>query len=227
MGKSDSPIRDMFGRIASGYDLMNAVMTFGMDRVWKLKVASLAQRSEGMILDLGAGTGDIAIRAKRLSPGCTVIAVDFTPEMMRRGMSRYGGADLLWFGGDALHLPFKDQTFDAVTSGYLIRNVADPLEAFREQQRVLKPGGRVVCLDTSPPGHGPMAPFIRWYLRRCIPLMGSLIDGRAYHYLASSTQAFMEPESLASVMAQAGFERIWFKSLMLGTQTIHAGLKPL
>jgi demethylmenaquinone methyltransferase/2-methoxy-6-polyprenyl-1,4-benzoquinol methylase len=227
VGKSDSSIREMFGRIAPGYDLMNAVMTFGMDRAWKMKVASLALSPGGMILDVGAGTGDIAMGVKRLSPGSTVIALDFTAEMMNKGRGRSMGADIVWCGGDALHLPFRNRSFDAVTSGYLIRNVPDPLEAFREQRRVLKPGGRVVCLDTSPPKQGPMAPFIRWYLRGCIPLMGSLIDGRAYRYLASSTQAFMEPERLASVMAKAGFERIWFRPLMFGTQTIHVGVKPL
>ncbi len=222
-------INRMFGRISGRYDLMNKLITLGREGRWKRLVARLAA-SPGQLrlLDVGSGTGGIAFEARRLNPSLEVIALDFSIPMMEKGRLKEMGTTIGWCAGDAMNLPFADMIFDAVTSGYLIRNVSDPLLAFREQYRVLSPGGRLVCLDTTPPRNARFAPAIRWYLRLVIPMLGSLIAGdrSAYGYLASSTESFMTPEEVAGIMTEAGFEKIRYMPQMLGTQMIHTGIRP-
>ncbi|MCP4668361.1 MAG: class I SAM-dependent methyltransferase, partial [Deltaproteobacteria bacterium] len=124
-------------------------------------------------------------------------------------------------------LPFPDKTFDAVTSAYLVRNVTDPGRAFEEQVRVTKPGGMVVCLDTSPPPRNMLTPLLLFHLGVVIPFLGSLIarNRAAYTYLPTSTRAFMTPEKVASLMRGAGLEHVSFRTFMLGTQVVHKGRK--
>ncbi|MCZ7542727.1 MAG: class I SAM-dependent methyltransferase [Anaerolineae bacterium] len=133
-----------------------------------------------------------------------------------------------WVEADALALPFADATFDAATSGYLLRNVIDPTAAFREQARVVKPGGRVVCLDTSPPPENALRPFIMIHLRYVIPLLGRLVagDSAAYNYLPESTQAFKTPEELAAIMRAAGLVDVRYRPFMFGTMAVHVGARP-
>ena len=222
-------VRAMFGRIAGRYDLMNHLMTFGRDKAWHREVVRhAALPREGRLLDIGSGTGGIVEAAGKRHPGLTAVAADFTLPMMTTGRQRLTRHSILWCGADALALPFADDTFDAVTSGYLIRNVVDIPTAFREQVRVLRPGGKMVCLDTSPPPAGPLRPFIMLYLRRVIPLAGSLIGGDrdAYRYLPESTQQFQPPENLLALMRAAGLEAVGFCRRMFGTVAILYGTKP-
>jgi len=222
-------IRLMFGKISHRYDLMNMVITLGLEKKWKRYVADIATSSrKGLLLDVGSGTGGISMEAIRMSRFFSVISLDFSLPMMKMGRLRQREAGVNLCSGDALMLPFADKTFDAVTSGYLIRNVSNPLAAFREQYRVLKPGGKAVCLETSPPGFTRLSPIIRWYLRSVIPLLGRAVgrDRDAYGYLAATTESFMRPDALASLMAEAGFEKIWYKGMMLDTQMIHVGIRP-
>ena len=125
--------------------------------------------------------------------------------MMRTGRSRQNGSQVAWTAGDALALPVENACFDSVTSGYLIRNVVDPLRAFKEQARVVKPGGRVVCLETSLPPDGPVKPLLQFFLNHLIPLLGHMVSGNrsAYTYLPQTTQNFM-----------------------LGTIAVHVGVRP-
>jgi demethylmenaquinone methyltransferase/2-methoxy-6-polyprenyl-1,4-benzoquinol methylase len=218
----------MFGRIAPRYDLMNRLMTFGQDGSWRQEVLRRAKLSPAeQVLDLGTGTGDLAAEAASLCPGCQVTAVDFTLPMMQVGRERFPSAPIAWSAGDAGWLPFLDCTFDAVISGFLMRNVPDVRLALAEQYRILKPGGRIACLDTTPPPKTPLAPFIRFHLHSVIPNLGRLIagSGEAYHYLPDTTEAFLDPEQLAGRMAQAGFRRVAFTRRMLGTIAIHWGTK--
>jgi len=220
----------MFSEISARYDLMNRLMTFDRDRGWKREVIRRARLQSGhRLLDVGTGTGGIAFEAQKSCREVTITAVDFTRPMLEIGRARDRKYTISWCQADALHLPFGDAAFDAVTSGYLVRNVPDPLRAFEEQIRVLKPGGRVVCLDTSPPPPGPLAPFIRFYLRRVIPFLGEVIAGNrsAYTYLPETTQAFFEPARLAALMREAGFERISYRQFMFRTITVHTGERPL
>lgn len=219
----------MFDRIAGRYRRMNALMTFGRDRAWRRAVVrEAAVPHGGRLLDLASGTGDIALAARAQDPAVTVVAADFSLGMMRVGRHRPGGGRVLWCAADALALPFADATFDAVTSGYLLRNVADRVGAFREQARVVRPGGRIVCLDTSPPPPSALRPLVRLYLRRVIPLLGRLVaqDRAAYAYLSASTEGFKTPGELAAIMREAGLAEVRHRSFMAGTIAVHVGVRP-
>lgn len=221
-------VRKMFARIAGKYDLMNRLMTGGQDVRWRKMVVALAALQPGdRLLDLGAGTGDIAAEALRVTPSIVPLGGDFTLEMMRVGKADPSRRAIRFAGSDALNLPFPDSTFDAVTSGYLMRNVIDVNRAWAEQYRVLKPGGRIVCLDTTPPPRNILYPFINFHLRVVIPALGRLIagDSDAYTYLPDSTENFLPAETLAERMARAGFRNVQFKRLMFGTMAIHWGKK--
>jgi demethylmenaquinone methyltransferase/2-methoxy-6-polyprenyl-1,4-benzoquinol methylase len=222
-------VQAMFGRIARRYDLMNRLMTFGLDRAWRRYLVSQASLQPGSrLLDVATGTGDIALEALRQLHGdLTAVGADFATPMMRVGRGRKGGSHILWCHADALALPHPDATFDAVTSGYLMRNVIDVHAAFREQVRVVKPGGRVLCLDTSPPS-GLLRPLIAFYFRAIIPLLGSLVAGdvSAYTYLPESTNAFKSPEELEQIMRDAGLVDVHYRRFMFGTMAVHVGTRP-
>jgi len=223
-------IRDMFGRISNHYDLINRLMTLGQDRYWRRHVVKKAALPMGgRLLDVGTGTGDIALEALRRDPGLRVAAVDFSLRMTDVGRGRPGGQRILSCCADALKLPFADATFDAVTSGYLIRNVIDPRRAFEEQIRVVKPGGRVVCLDTAPVPSKVLRIPLLFHLKIVLPLIGALIarNMAAYTYLCKSTQAFMTPEQLASTMRIAGLKDVSYQRFMFGTMAVHTGLRPI
>jgi len=225
-------VRNMFGRIAGRYDLMNRLMTAGQDGRWRNEVIRRARLRPGdTLLDLGAGTGDLAYSALAWSaahaPGLFVVPADFTLEMMRVGQMRPAGRVLPWCAADALHLPFADASFDAVISGFLMRNVADLPAALAEQWRVLKPGGRLVILDTTRPGRNLLSPFIHIHLHWIIPTLGRILtgDAAAYTYLPDSTEGFLDAETLAARLGQAGFNQVGFVRRMFGTIAIHFGSK--
>jgi demethylmenaquinone methyltransferase/2-methoxy-6-polyprenyl-1,4-benzoquinol methylase len=217
----------MFSHIARRYDVMNRLMTFGRDRAWRRYVVQQAALSSGKhLLDLGSGTGGIAIEALRQHERLITVGADFALPMMQVGRTRADGDRVRWCGAYALRLPFPDATFDAVTSGYLIRNVPDPLAAFKEQMRVIKPGGRVVCLDTSPPPRNVLRPFILFHLCVVIPMLGRLIagDSSAYRYLPESTQKFKTPDELAAIMHEAGLIDVRYRRFMFRTMAVHVGV---
>ncbi|MGW8250257.1 MAG: ubiquinone/menaquinone biosynthesis methyltransferase, partial [Anaerolineales bacterium] len=200
-------VQGMFNRIAPRYDLMNRLMTFGQDVRWRREVIHRARLSPtGRLLDLGAGTGDLAQEALRQNPQCRPTAADFTLGMMRAGMQRPNASGIEWNGADALRLPYPDETFEAVVSGFLLRNLSDIRTSMNEQRRVLKPGGFFVSLDTTRPPEGLFAPFINFHLHTIIPALGQIISGEpdAYHYLPDSAQAFLAAEQLAERMLSAG-----------------------
>jgi demethylmenaquinone methyltransferase/2-methoxy-6-polyprenyl-1,4-benzoquinol methylase len=222
-------IRAMFSGISAHYDLMNRLMTFGQDSAWRRAVvAAAAVESMGRVLDIGAGTGGIGRAFVTGAEARQVVCADFTPEMMAVGRRHPRSRPLQWCAADALHLPFSDAAFDVVASGYLIRNVSHVLTAFREQVRVAVPGGRVVCLDTTPPQATAVRPLVDIFMGHIIPVMGRLVSGDAgaYTYLPESTQRFLTPTALAGVMRAAGLIRIRWRTFMFGTMAIHVGEKP-
>jgi demethylmenaquinone methyltransferase/2-methoxy-6-polyprenyl-1,4-benzoquinol methylase len=224
-----SEIRGMFGKIARRYDIMNSLMTFGRDHAWRRYVIEMARlASGGRLLDVGTGTGKIALDAVAHAPDIAVVAADFSCEMMQVGKQGPAGAGISWCCADALHLPFPDSHFHAVTSGYLVRNVTDIEKAFEEQMRVVVPGGRVVCLDTSPAPQNSLRPLALFYLRYVIPLLGWLITGDrdAYRYLPESTQAFKTPEELAVIMKKIGFREVVIQRFMFGNIGVVTGRRP-
>ena len=222
-------IQSMFGRIAGRYDVMNRLMTFGQDMHWRRFVVDKAALTPtGRLLDLAVGTGDIAMMAHHQHPQAAVVGADFALPMMQVGQHRPLGESILWCQGDALALPFPDATFDAVVSGYLLRNLVDLRQGLAEQLRVLRPGGRLVALDTTPPPPNIFRPFIEIHLRFIIPLLGRLIANApdAYAYLPNSTEAFLPPADLADVMRVAGLADVHYQTFMLSTMAVHWGTKP-
>jgi demethylmenaquinone methyltransferase/2-methoxy-6-polyprenyl-1,4-benzoquinol methylase len=231
-------VQGMFTRIASDYDLMNRLMTFGQDAAWRKEVIRRANlpRKGGYLLDLGAGTGDLGFEALRQRPATISIEADFTFEMLRVGQQRPPSqlpsfptiqSSISWSNADALYLSFPNNTFDAVVSGFLIRNVIDLPLALCEQHRVLKPGGRIVILDTTRPRQSILSPLVRFHMHIIIPLLGRLVSGQddAYEYLPDSSEAFLSAEVLAANMVAAGFQKITFRRLNFGTIAIHWGVK--
>ena len=221
-------VQNMFTRIAGRYDVMNRLMTFGQDQRWRNEVIHRAAITPGSrVLDLGAGTGDIALEIRARQPQAAPLAADFTIEMMRVGQKRNGGDLLDWCATDALNLPYANESFDAVVSGFLMRNVSDLPRALAEQRRVLKPGGRMVILDTTRPAENILTPFIGFHLNTIIPALGRMIagDSEAYTYLPDTTKGFLSAEGLAARMIDANFKEIGFKRLMFGTIAIHWGRK--
>ena len=218
-------VQNMFTRIAKHYDFMNRLMTGGQDIRWRRQVIELAQIDDrASLLDLGTGTGDLAREALRQFPQAKIIAADFTLEMMHVGQ-KTGPLD--FSAADALRLPFGDSSFDAVVSGFLMRNVIDLDKALEEQYRILKKGGRIVILDTTRPKKNILSPLIQFHMHFIIPILGGLLTGskEAYNYLPESTEGFVTAEDLAARMATAGFRRVGFRRLMFGTIAIYWGEK--
>jgi len=218
-------VQNMFTKIAKRYDLMNRLMTGGQDIRWRKQVVELARLSrDSSLLDIGTGTGDLAREALAQFPEAKVIAADFTLEMMRVGQEN---GSINFSSADALRLPFDDSSFDAVVSGFLMRNVIDLQKALQEQYRVLKNGGRIVILDTTRPNKNIFSPLIWLHMHIVIPILGGLLSGarEAYGYLPESTEKFVTAEELASRMASVGFKKINYQRLMFGTIAIHWGEK--
>lgn len=214
-------VQNMFTQIAKRYDLMNRLMTGGQDVRWRRQVIQLARLNQNShLLDLGTGTGDLAREALAQFPQAQVIAVDFTLEMMRVGQKR---GVLNFSSADALHMPFSDFSFDAVISGFLMRNVIDLQQALQEQYRVLKNGGRIVILDTTRPRKNILSPLIWLHMHLIIPALGGLLTGtkEAYRYLPDTTEGFVTAEELAARMAAVGFRKVNYQRFMFGTIAIH------
>ncbi|RJP52197.1 MAG: ubiquinone/menaquinone biosynthesis methyltransferase [Anaerolineaceae bacterium] len=214
-------VQNMFTRIAKRYDLMNRLITGFQDVRWRRRVIRLADlKPASRLLDLGAGTGDLAREALRQQPAARVTAADFTLEMMRVGQRR---GPLDFSAADALRLPFANVSFDAAVSGFLMRNVIDIHKALEEQFRVLKRGGRIVILDTTRPKKNILSPFIWIHMHFIIPTLGRIISGErdAYKYLPDTTENFVTAEKMAALMASVGFQEIGCQRLMFGTIAIH------
>ncbi len=221
-------VRKMFGKIAHRYDLLNRVMTFGQDIQWrKILVKKLALSDKPTVLDIGCGTGDLAGEVRKQHPDAWVVAADFTPEMVLLGANSSSDPAIDWVIADAQNLPFANNKFDAVISGYLLRNVPDVDQALSEQYRVSAEDGRVASLDTTPPEKNILFPFISFYLNYVIPLLGRIIlgDSTAYEYLSSSTQEFLDADKLAKKIGDAGYSKVKYQKKMFKTMAIHWGIK--
>jgi demethylmenaquinone methyltransferase/2-methoxy-6-polyprenyl-1,4-benzoquinol methylase len=220
-------VRAMFDRITPAYDRMNRLMSLGMDGSWR----SLAVRASGVApgdaaLDVCCGTGDLAIELlDAVSTRGRVVGLDFSQAML--DAARRKSSQVEWIRGDALALPFADGEFAAATIGFGMRNLSDPLRGFAELGRVVRPSGRVVCLELTPPPAW-AAPFARLWTDRAVPLLGRLIarETDAYRYLPASVHRFPPAEELAAVMSRAGLGRVRFRRLSGGAVAVHVGTVP-
>jgi demethylmenaquinone methyltransferase/2-methoxy-6-polyprenyl-1,4-benzoquinol methylase len=222
-------VNAMFARIARRYDLMNRLMTGGQDVRWRrLMVREAALPPGGRFLDIATGTGDVAFEALRQQPELDlVVGADFTLPMMHVGQARAAARPVRWTAADTLCLPFPSDTFDAVASGFLMRNVVDAALALAEQRRVTRPGGRVLVLDIPRPSDTLGGRMFRFYFHRIVPRLGALISGQpdAYGYLPRSADTFLRPGELADVMEGIGLRHVQYRMLMLRTVALHVGVK--
>ena len=216
-----SEVRRMFDRIAPVYDVMNRVMTAGLDLRWRRLTAEAVVRPGDRVLDACCGTGDLAVACVRV--GGTVTGLDFSSRMLER--ARRKSHVVTWLEGDVLALPFADGSFEAATVGFGVRNVADLERALAELGRVLVPGGRVGILEITTP-RGPLAPFYRVWFDRVVPLLGKLLKGgAAYSYLPASVRRFPGPDDLAELLRGAGFREVAYRTFAGGIVALHTGTK--
>jgi demethylmenaquinone methyltransferase/2-methoxy-6-polyprenyl-1,4-benzoquinol methylase len=221
-------VQQMFTEISARYDLMNRIMTLGQDQKWRRMVVRFAQLPPGgRFLDVATGTGDIGYEVLKQHPDASVVGLDFSPGMIEVGRRKHPGMEFPFVMGDALHLPFPDNSFDAAASGFMMRNVVDIERAFREQARVVKPGGRVICLEITRPSTPVWKDLFHVYFFKLVPFIGQLVSKRkqAYTYLPHSTVAFPRPDALKGIMESAGLADVSYRILMLGTVAIHVGVK--
>ena len=221
-------VRGMFARISGRYDLLNRLMTFGRDQSWRREaIKHLECKPYQMILDAGSGTGDIALEIIKTEPTAKVIAADLTIEMIKVGRCRQNAEKINWVVTDAQALPFANGTFNAVISGYLLRNVPDVDITLKEQYRVVSSPAHFVSLDTTPPRRNLLYPFIKFYLKVVIPTLGKIITGdkAAYTYLPETTAHFLSAEALAERITQAEFVDVQFTRRMFGSMALHRGKK--
>jgi demethylmenaquinone methyltransferase / 2-methoxy-6-polyprenyl-1,4-benzoquinol methylase len=223
-------VRGMFDRIAGVYDVMNSAMTAGLHHQWRERAVDRAEVGPGSdALDVCCGTGDLALELRRrIGPDGRVVGCDFSEPMLELARKKSGERGLaVEFGwADALDLPYRDASFDAVTVGFGARNLSDLERGIAEMARVLRPGGRLVILEITRPQREPLASFYSLWFDRLIPVLGTLAgDQDAYSYLPESVRSFPEPEALAAMVDQAGFKEIRWLLLAGGIIAIHSATR--
>ncbi len=236
-------VAEMFARISPRYDLMNSLMTGGLHHRWKRETArSTAAGLQGAALDVATGTGDLAFALARCSGIDHAVGVDLLSEMLTIAANKPAARQpqpsfprrqessppVSFIMGDALQLPFPDNTFVCATAGFSLRNMADVPAAITEMARVVSPGGRVTTLELTPMPPGIRAALGRLYFHRFVPLMGQIVAGdrTAYTYLPSSVDYFLTAEGLAEVYRKAGLVNVGYRRLGLGGVALHHGEKP-
>jgi len=226
-------VQRLFGRIARIYDLMNRLMSFGLDGRWRAFAAHYLALGTGELgLDLGTGTADLAIAViRRSGPGTRMIGMDITPEMLEQGrlkLARLGLEDRIELRiGDAEHIDLPDNSVDGCCSAFTVRNLSDLRQGFREMLRVVRPGGRVVCLEISHPPGKIFGSLFHFYFYRLAPLFGTII-GKAfeeYNYLPHSLTTFPDAPALKGIMEEVGWQDVHFYRLNGGIVVVHVGTK--
>jgi demethylmenaquinone methyltransferase/2-methoxy-6-polyprenyl-1,4-benzoquinol methylase len=213
-------VRTMFDRIAPVYDVMNRVMTAGLDVRWRRLAAAAAVRKGDRVLDAACGTGDLAIADLKAGAG-KVTGLDFSAKMLERARAK--STTIEWLQGDMLALPFADETFDAATVGFGVRNVDDLALGLSELRRVLRPGGRLAILEITQP-RGALRPFYSLWFDRVVPVLGKVLPGGdAYTYLPASVKRFPTAERLAEMLREAGFGDVTFKLMGGSIVALHTG----
>ncbi|MGB0661283.1 MAG: bifunctional demethylmenaquinone methyltransferase/2-methoxy-6-polyprenyl-1,4-benzoquinol methylase UbiE [Mangrovicoccus sp.] len=225
-------VHGVFSSVASNYDLMNDVMSAGVHRIWKDAMMDwLALRPNQQILDVAGGTGDIAFRMLRRSPISDVTVLDLTEDMLIEGQKRAEAQSmsdrLTWVVGDAMALPFADNSFDIYTISFGIRNVTRIEDALSEAYRVLRPGGRLLVLEFSQLPNDALQWMYDRYSYNLLPLMGQVVAGDrdSYQYLVESIRKFPSQDRFAAMISNAGFGQVRYRNLSMGIAALHSGWK--
>lgn len=225
-------VHGVFSNVASKYDIMNDVMSAGVHRIWKDAMMDwLAPRSGQRLLDVAGGTGDIAFRFLKRAPGAQAVVLDLTESMLVEGRKRAEAAamadSLSWVSGDAMALPFEDNSFDVYTISFGIRNVTRIEDALAEAYRVLRPGGRLLVLEFSQLPNPGLQKAYDLYSYNVIPRMGQAIAGDrdSYQYLVESIRRFPDQETFLDMIQSAGFEQARYRNLSMGIAALHSGWK--
>ena len=227
-------VRSMFARISGVYDFMNHFLSFNRDKAWRRDVIAALDTDAWEVLDLCAGTGDLALEAVRRERGRVWIAADFCPEMLQGSRGKRGAGRLELAAADAMALPFRDRCVDAVTVGFGVRNFADVRRGLGEIRRVLRPGGQLLVLEffrDDPAGTGPrrgVAAPVRLGLNTVVPLVGRLVgrDGSAYRYLPGSMGEFLTPTEFGDLLGELGFRDVQVKRQTFGIAHLVTGRWP-
>ena len=228
-------VRGVFDRVARRYDLMNDLMSAGVHRLWKDAVAARLNPQPGeLIIDCAGGTGDMARRLSRMArraqlrrggDDARIMVVDYNGEMIAAGRDKGSEPEMAWAVGDAQRLPFADGTADAYVIAFGIRNVTDLGAALREARRVLKPGGRFLCLEFSRPVTEPLQKAYDAFSFKVIPALGAAVAGdrASYQYLVESIRRFPDQQRFAAMIAEAGFSRVTCTNYSAGVAALHQG----
>jgi demethylmenaquinone methyltransferase/2-methoxy-6-polyprenyl-1,4-benzoquinol methylase len=231
--KTESPIQSLFAEVPATYELVNHVLTLGLDIIWRRKAARVAAKAGGARwVDMCTGTGEMAVYLSRLAPeGTEIYAVDFCESMMEKARQKLYAERIHFVAADIKALPFENESFDLITMSFATRNINVRkevlIQSFAEYYRVLKPGGRFVNLETSRPPFWPVRKCFDLHVKLFVEKIGGRISGsrRAYAYLARTIPRFYPAEELAGVMKQAGFEEVTFQRLLFGAAAIHQAKK--
>ena len=226
-------VKKMFAEVPATYELVNHVLTLGLDVLWRRRAARIAATANpGKWADMCTGTGDMAVCLSRLAPeGTSIYGVDFSEPMLAEARKKPEAARIEFVAADIKALPFDDETFDLITMSFATRNInltRDVLvQSFAEYYRTLKPGGHFVNLETSQPSFRPIRKCFHAYIKLSVRAIGSRISGSkaAYTYLATTIPCFYRAEELADIMRQAGFEKVTFQKYLFGAAAIHRASK--
>jgi demethylmenaquinone methyltransferase/2-methoxy-6-polyprenyl-1,4-benzoquinol methylase len=226
----DHPVKqqELFTQIALRYDLANHLMTGWRDNAWRRYAAKqLLPFPSARLLDIGCGNGQLIQEIIKQNPDTQPIAADLTQAMLEVGQAMDKTGKINWVRTNSNLLPFEEDLFDGVISGFLVRNLSNLTRGLREQYRVLKPGGRIAILETCRPPQHLLSPLIKLYMNILMPVLGGIVTGKkeAYTYLNRSTTGFLRAEELVAYLAAVGFKKIAYKKFALGAVSVHWGEK--
>ncbi len=228
-------VHGVFESIADGYDAANARISLGMHGVWKHALCKAAAQTctspkrAGLVLDVCCGTGDITAMIARRNPGIFTVGLDFSAHMLDVARARTKGLDnVMLVEGNAMDLPFEDDTFDACVISFGLRNTPDYEQVLQEMVRVTRPGGMVACLDASVPDNDAIQPFYQFYYKNIMTFLGGgLAHHKEYEWLYESTQEFLRKDELARLFESSGLIQVSVRSFMYGAAALHTGMVPL